>query len=32
MIVTGEQIGEIVAILGDTLQDLADELDLPVNR
>lgn len=32
MIVTREQIGEIVAILGDTLQDLADELDLPVNR
>jgi adenosylmethionine-8-amino-7-oxononanoate aminotransferase len=32
MIVAREQIGEIVAILGDTLQDLAVELDLPVNR
>ena len=31
MIVTAAQIGEIVAILGDTLQALAAELDLPVN-
>ncbi|MBZ9657153.1 aminotransferase family protein [Phyllobacterium lublinensis] len=31
MIVTQEQVGEIIAILADTLQDLANELDLPVN-
>jgi len=30
MIVTREQIGEIVAIIGDSLQVLAGELDLPV--
>ncbi|TJV52357.1 MAG: aspartate aminotransferase family protein, partial [Mesorhizobium sp.] len=30
MIVTAEQIGEIVAIIGDSLQVLAGELDLPV--
>ncbi len=32
MIVTRQQIGEIVAILADTLRDLANELDLPVNK
>ena len=32
LIVTAEQIGEIVAILGDALEQLAAELDLPVNR
>ncbi|MCR4268718.1 aspartate aminotransferase family protein [Nitratireductor sp. ZSWI3] len=32
MIVTPGEIGEIVAILGDTLEALAAELDLPVNR
>ncbi|TIU25602.1 MAG: aspartate aminotransferase family protein [Mesorhizobium sp.] len=30
MIVTKEQVGEIVAIIGDSLQVLAGELDLPV--
>lgn len=32
MIVTNEEIGSIAAILGDTLEALAAELDLPVNR
>lgn len=32
MIITREQIGEIVAILGDVLEQLAIELNLPVNR
>ncbi|MBN7763126.1 aspartate aminotransferase family protein [Nitratireductor aquimarinus] len=32
MIVTREEIGSITAILGDTLEALAAELDLPVNR
>ncbi len=32
MIVTKEEIGSITAILGDTLEALAAELDLPVNR
>jgi adenosylmethionine-8-amino-7-oxononanoate aminotransferase len=32
MIITREQIGEIVAILGDVLEVLAEELNLPVNR
>ncbi len=32
MIVTREEIGVITAILGDTLEALAAELDLPVNR
>ncbi len=32
MIVTNEEIGSITAILGDTLEALAAELDLPVNR
>ncbi|WP_457580341.1 aminotransferase family protein [Ensifer canadensis] len=32
MIITREQIGEIVAILGDVLEQLAAELNLPVNR
>ncbi|NVD42988.1 aspartate aminotransferase family protein [Ensifer sp. HO-A22] len=32
MIITREQIGEIVAILGDVLEQLATELNLPVNR
>lgn len=32
MIITREQIGEIVAILGDVLEQLAVELNLPVNR
>ncbi|WPZ12463.1 aspartate aminotransferase family protein [Nitratireductor rhodophyticola] len=32
MIVTSEEIGSITAILGDTLEALAAELDLPVNR
>ena len=31
LIVTREQIGEIVGILGDALEALAAELDLPVN-
>ncbi|WP_216074733.1 hypothetical protein, partial [Acinetobacter baumannii] len=31
LIVTAEQIGEIVAVLADTLQALAGELGLPVN-
>ena len=30
MIVTSEQVGEIVSILGDSLEALAAELDLPV--
>jgi adenosylmethionine-8-amino-7-oxononanoate aminotransferase len=30
MIVTREQVGEIVSIIGDSLQALAGELDLPV--
>lgn len=30
MIVTREQVGEIVSIIGDSLQALASELDLPV--
>lgn len=32
LIVTREQIGEIISILGDTLEALAIELNLPVNR
>ncbi|MBY8917888.1 aspartate aminotransferase family protein [Nitratireductor sp. L1-7-SE] len=32
MIVTNEEIGSITAILGDTLEALAAELDLPFNR
>jgi adenosylmethionine-8-amino-7-oxononanoate aminotransferase len=32
LIVTREQIGEIMGVLGDTLDALAAELDLPVNR
>jgi adenosylmethionine-8-amino-7-oxononanoate aminotransferase len=32
LIVTRDQIGEIIAVLGDTLEALAAELDLPVNR
>ncbi|SEB48632.1 Adenosylmethionine-8-amino-7-oxononanoate aminotransferase [Nitratireductor aquibiodomus] len=32
MIVTNEEIGSITSILGDTLEALAAELDLPVNR
>ncbi|AHK45799.1 MULTISPECIES: aspartate aminotransferase family protein [unclassified Ensifer] len=32
MIITREQIGEIVAILGDVLEQLAAELNLPDNR
>ncbi|MBN9245414.1 MAG: aspartate aminotransferase family protein [Mesorhizobium sp.] len=32
LIVTREQIGEIMGLLGDTLEALAAELDLPVNR
>ena len=32
LIVTREQIGEIMAILSDTLEALAAELGLPVNR
>jgi adenosylmethionine-8-amino-7-oxononanoate aminotransferase len=32
LIVTKEEIGEIVAVLGDTLEALAGEFDLPVNR
>jgi adenosylmethionine-8-amino-7-oxononanoate aminotransferase len=32
LIVTREEIGEIVAVLGDTLEALAGELKLPVNR
>lgn len=32
MIITREQIGEIVAIIGDSLEALAAELDLPVER
>jgi adenosylmethionine-8-amino-7-oxononanoate aminotransferase len=32
LIVTREQIGEIVGLLGETLEALAAELDLPVNR
>ncbi|QPC85360.1 aminotransferase class III-fold pyridoxal phosphate-dependent enzyme [Mesorhizobium sp. NBSH29] len=31
LIITREQVGEFVSILGDSLQALADELDLPVN-
>lgn len=31
LIITREQVGEMVAILGDALQALAAELDLPVN-
>jgi hypothetical protein len=30
MIVTREQVGEIVSIIGDSLEVLAAELDLPV--
>ena len=30
LIVTREQVGEIVSILGDALERLAAELDLPV--
>ncbi|MBN9268745.1 MAG: aspartate aminotransferase family protein, partial [Mesorhizobium sp.] len=30
MIITREQIGEMVAIIGDSLEALAAELDLPV--
>jgi len=32
MIITAEQIGEMVAIIGDSLEALAQELDLPVER
>jgi adenosylmethionine-8-amino-7-oxononanoate aminotransferase len=32
LIVTREQIGEIMGLLGDTLEALAAELDLPVNH
>jgi hypothetical protein len=32
LITTREQIGEIIAVLGDTLEALAAELDLPVNH
>jgi hypothetical protein len=31
MIISREQVGEITAILGDTLEVLARELKLPVN-
>ena len=31
LIVTAEQVGEIVSILGDSFEQLADERDLPVN-
>ena len=30
MIVTAEQVGEIISIIGDSLEVLAAELDLPV--
>ncbi|RUX03845.1 aspartate aminotransferase family protein, partial [Mesorhizobium sp. M8A.F.Ca.ET.023.01.1.1] len=30
MIVTSEQVGEIISIIGDSLEVLAGELDLPV--
>ena len=30
MIVTSEQLGEIISIIGDSLEALASELDLPV--
>lgn len=32
LIVTHDQIGEIISVLGDTLEALAAELNLPVNR
>ena len=32
LIVTREEIGEIISVLGDTLEALAAELGLPVNR
>jgi adenosylmethionine-8-amino-7-oxononanoate aminotransferase len=32
LITTREQIGEIIAVLGDTLEALVVELDLPVDR
>jgi adenosylmethionine-8-amino-7-oxononanoate aminotransferase len=32
LIVTRDQIGEIMGLLGDTLEALATELDLPTNN